>query len=550
MKTSYDSHNVRRSRRIAGAALAFVLGASLVVTACEINDDPSTAATILPPETQGLLTAALDPSTSQKVNLLALSRRLPAKVQANDADDVKVKLIDQTLEGTGLTYDADVKPWIGGEAALAMLPPADGGSEPLVVGLLKVKDKTKATATFDKKKVDPATYRYIKDYVAIIDKPDLDDHQGAKGLDSIEAASKSDSTLEKTKRYKDAIDGIGGEHLVLGWIDLPALANTALPNETQSTNKSSSSNSAAYGDDLESEVTSDVDQYAGLLGDNSAELKKQADKVGYVSFKLYVASDAVVVEASTEKTDTKAPTSDSKLVRQLPSDTSIAVDVPDISKLLTNALNAPSVSGAIGGSDPQGPGPELKQLVAAIQGPGVFSSGDLTASTIPVGFTASLKDPASATDALSSLAGKLSGAGLDANAVTVAGGKGYTYNLSAADSSGSATANKYLNITAVVSGDRLILADTVPYAEKLAGATSEGIGSSDPWKQAFGENKTVELNGQAFLNLQSLIAAVQKQSSDKPSAEDQEWLDSLNVLGTQAWLDGNSTHVEMRLGFK
>lgn len=304
---------LRPTLRLPAIGLSVTLGASLFLTACLGTPDNNTAARYVPGNAEGFATVALAPSVEQQAKLLALSTRLPDDVHADKADEVVGKMINDLVKDEGLTYDADIKPWLGSEAAVALLRPVDDAKVPLAVGYFKVEDEAKAKATLDKKNVEPATYRFLKNYLVIIDKSEFDAHDGAKALDTIEALTKDGgdkaNSLQNADRYKKSLDSLHGEHLALGWFDVPALLET-----------------------------SDVKEEAAASFSGAGAYVDKFNKIGAIATELYATTDSIVTQIVTENPipDSEKTTA-ANLLKGLPADTLLAVDVADVSSIVTDA---------------------------------------------------------------------------------------------------------------------------------------------------------------------------------------------------------------------
>jgi hypothetical protein len=74
---------------------------------------------LVPASSEVVVTAYLDPSAGQKVNLMALANRFPALRDdqrfRQQVDDV----LDEALEGAGLSHE-DVRPWLGSQVAIVV----------------------------------------------------------------------------------------------------------------------------------------------------------------------------------------------------------------------------------------------------------------------------------------------------------------------------------------------------------------------------------------------------------------------------------------------
>ena len=88
----------------------------------------------------------LDPSLGQKVDALRFLRKFPsAKASLGSTDDIRQWFFDQATKDdptlSELSYDQDVKPWIGDRFGVAVLPAGKAGESPNAVVVLQVSDE-------------------------------------------------------------------------------------------------------------------------------------------------------------------------------------------------------------------------------------------------------------------------------------------------------------------------------------------------------------------------------------------------------------------------
>src|SRR4051812_21450113 len=79
---------------------------------------PDKLAGMVPASDQLYATAYLDPGADQKINLRDLLQRFPA-MQGKDPVQKLDETLEQLLKPTGLSYTADVKPWLGTQIAVS-----------------------------------------------------------------------------------------------------------------------------------------------------------------------------------------------------------------------------------------------------------------------------------------------------------------------------------------------------------------------------------------------------------------------------------------------
>jgi hypothetical protein len=103
---------------------------------------------LVPASSEVVVTAYLDPSAGQKVNLMALAHRFPAL-----GDDQRIRqqvdvVLDEALVGSGLSHE-DVRPWLGSQVAIVVDLGANA-DQPTVSFLAASKDDDAAQATLEK----------------------------------------------------------------------------------------------------------------------------------------------------------------------------------------------------------------------------------------------------------------------------------------------------------------------------------------------------------------------------------------------------------------
>jgi hypothetical protein len=101
-------------------------------------------AAMAPAGTAAYVNVYLEPSAGQQLNLAELIGRLPGFADAATLDAKVDQIIGTLLSGTGIDYQAEVKPWLGDQLAIAAWPAADGSTEAEAVVIMDVKDRPAA----------------------------------------------------------------------------------------------------------------------------------------------------------------------------------------------------------------------------------------------------------------------------------------------------------------------------------------------------------------------------------------------------------------------
>jgi Protein of unknown function (DUF3352) len=116
---SPSGHRGRRLLVIVAATL-IVLGGGVAAAAFYVmRGSNAELLELVPASSEVVVTASLDPSAGQKMNLLALAHRFPALGDDRDLRQQVNRALDEALQGSGLSHD-DVLPWLGSEVAIVV----------------------------------------------------------------------------------------------------------------------------------------------------------------------------------------------------------------------------------------------------------------------------------------------------------------------------------------------------------------------------------------------------------------------------------------------
>lgn len=139
-----------RKRALAAVAAVGVLavagGAYGVSQFMSGGDGPATA---VPADALAYLALDLDPSGSQKVEILKTLRKFPAiedELGLGSEEDLRKWMFEAVTEDApcdDLDFDKDIEPWLGSRIAVSVVP---GTEEPVPFGVVQVRDEEKATA--------------------------------------------------------------------------------------------------------------------------------------------------------------------------------------------------------------------------------------------------------------------------------------------------------------------------------------------------------------------------------------------------------------------
>lgn len=144
----------RRTALIAAVSVAVVaiLGAGSFAAVKLLGGGPQPSEA-LPTSTIAFVAVDLDPSAGQKIEAIKMMRKFPdlkKHVNLHTGDDIRKYVFDEATKHNGcsrLSYDKDIKPWLGERAALGAVDL--GGKSPAPVLALQYSDQDKATAGLD-----------------------------------------------------------------------------------------------------------------------------------------------------------------------------------------------------------------------------------------------------------------------------------------------------------------------------------------------------------------------------------------------------------------
>jgi hypothetical protein len=169
---------------------------------------------------------SLHPSVQQQQALQDLLSRFPSSVRGQVGSKIDDAL-ESGIKDLGLSYKKDVKPWVGGQIALAVLAPGGATSDvpsttPNVIGILPVKDASSAQTALSKikAKVPKAPAYEVAGGVVYIGRTQGD-------IDTFRNAVTVGHTLADNATYTREHDRAGGDGLLFAYADLSKLAGLA-----------------------------------------------------------------------------------------------------------------------------------------------------------------------------------------------------------------------------------------------------------------------------------------------------------------------------------
>jgi hypothetical protein len=138
----------RRLLAIALVAAVVLVGGGAAAAFFKLRGSDVEVLGLVPASTDVVVTAYLDPSAGQKVNLLALAHKFPALSNKQDLRSQVDVALDQALTSSGLDH-TDLEGWIGSQAAVAVDFNPESGSTSVAV-VIASSDDGLATSTLQK----------------------------------------------------------------------------------------------------------------------------------------------------------------------------------------------------------------------------------------------------------------------------------------------------------------------------------------------------------------------------------------------------------------
>jgi len=197
------------------------------------------AAGAVPSDATAYATVYLQPSTGQKMNLAALLGHVPGFADAAGLDQKLHEISARFLGQAGIDYEADVRPWIGGQISLAARPGASLADPVQVLLLLSVKDQALAAAAIDRvaagrglvgtpevhegvpiSVAEGAAWAVLEDLVVVA-------NERAMLEDALDAEFGRRASLADNAFFTAAIRRLPADHLAAAYLDLLALADAA-----------------------------------------------------------------------------------------------------------------------------------------------------------------------------------------------------------------------------------------------------------------------------------------------------------------------------------
>ena len=268
-----------KKRRLLASVAVFVVVAGLAGAALAaflfLRGSADHLSKLAPNDTVVYVTAYVDPSGSQKLNLNNLVGKFPAVSDATKRDQSINDFLDTALQDTGLTHN-DIRDWLGQQIGFIVSATAlktGTGSSPSVAALISTTDDSKTNAALSKLRNGPQgakeTYgsdnhggvdittvisgSHIVAAYAIVDHTLVVAGNVAYLDNIIDTDQGKQQSLESTSDYTTVKSQLPADNLAFLYVDIPQIAS-GIRNLIQSSGTSSASTQKA------------LDQLNALLG--------------------------------------------------------------------------------------------------------------------------------------------------------------------------------------------------------------------------------------------------------------------------------------------
>lgn len=557
--------------------VALLVAGTVGAVAVTGNDElRETSARYVPADALAFATVSLEPSVGQTAKLWALSQRLPESSRPSQPETSSTDLIESALSDD-LALD-DVTPWLGNEAAAALLRPTDGGKTPTPIAYLQVRDETLARSTLTEQGVDAASYRFVGGYLLNVPE-EFVTTGGTEALDSAQAlieAGGSGQTLAANERYVSQLATLHDEHLALAWVDVPALVDV-----TQV---------------LDPQYDFGMNYFYGLP--NYETLRGQIEQTGAIALQAYARTDSIVMRVTTENPVPATPTSDGSLMKRLPADTVAAAHVSHfdpsapggmIEQLTTVPPFFANFDDSTEMSVPLDQGVEtaeaafMAQLavddtaVTPTQNPAASEPYEISAETqrvvdfldtlegeavaavgasesgvfeeIPVVVAATSADPAASQATLMAMLGDLTASGeLVGRPQEVAGTPFVALSSSVVEMAGANRVEWHVGVA-----DGLVyLGNDLDYLSRTIIGEDPGMGATEGFAKGIGDIAAQPLLDALYVDFDGVFATAQSVAEAEGTplgAEASAWLEAMNVGGIKTWTKTDHTIVEATVVF-
>lgn len=212
----------RRGLAIGAGVLAVALvGGGAALTASRLGGGGAQPDQVVPASAIAFAAVDLDPSSGQKFEAVRFLRKFPStKDRLGKGEDLRKALFESLKTETDVAgnWSNDVEPWLGERAAMAVLPPAADGEDPVALAVLAVTDEGKARAGLAKVAGGKAACE-VADGFAVCAR------EAASARKAVADAAKN--PLSKAAAYTADLAALGERGIARAWVDLGRIKDAA-----------------------------------------------------------------------------------------------------------------------------------------------------------------------------------------------------------------------------------------------------------------------------------------------------------------------------------
>lgn len=216
------------------AAAVLVVGAGIVLAyGFLFSPAADDAVTLVPQDAVGYFNAFLSPSRSQQSALEGLIEKTPYETPEELFEKLR-ELMNQGMEESGCTFEDDIEPWLGKQIAGFLTEVGDEGQGAVLVatedGDATLDAITKCSGDdapdFEERSYNGVDYQFVDDGAfGVVESYFVIGTEDA--FKSVVDTAESGESLESTDKYKDAIDDLTADHLLVLYADVKAMVAQA-----------------------------------------------------------------------------------------------------------------------------------------------------------------------------------------------------------------------------------------------------------------------------------------------------------------------------------
>ncbi|HEX2194672.1 MAG TPA: DUF3352 domain-containing protein [Candidatus Limnocylindria bacterium] len=217
--------------------LALVGGAVIAAYLLVFSVAADRAARAVPADVAAYATLYLQPSAGQMLNLAELLGRVPGFADSAALEGKIHEITARLLSGAGIDYEADVRPWLGQQASVAIRPSGLDPAEAEVLAVVGVTDAQEADAALGRLADDLALAAQATEHQgvelmvgagtswALLDDVLLVGSNADVVRAGLDADAGRAPALSRETRFNRAMSDVPADHLAAAYVDLQAFGS-------------------------------------------------------------------------------------------------------------------------------------------------------------------------------------------------------------------------------------------------------------------------------------------------------------------------------------